>query len=87
MSPHCSSPAKTFSSSGSRLTELEIAVVVTNAVLEVDLAMPEVARTVGKKSAEDSRGPIILYGNADIPSRFGEASTAPGKFALGRVNN
>ena len=49
--------------------------------------MPEVARTVGKKSAEDSRGPIILYGNADIPSRFGEASTAPGKFALGRVNN
>lgn len=41
-----------------------------NTVPEVNLAMPEVARTVGKNSVEDSRGTTFTNGNADLPGRF-----------------
>lgn len=74
-------------SSSSRLTEVELAVVVGDALGEVDIAGLAVALLVEESGAEDGDGTIALDGEVDVLGGVGEAGAVPEEVTLERVSN
>jgi hypothetical protein len=70
-----------------KLTEVELAVVVGDALGEVDIAGLAVALLVEEGGAENRDGTIALDGEVDVLGGAGEAGALPEEVALEQVSN
>jgi hypothetical protein len=79
--------AENLSSSSIKLTEVEVAVVVGDALGEVDIAGLAVTVLVEESSTEDGDGTITLDGEVDVLGGAREAGALPEEVALEQVSN
>jgi hypothetical protein len=70
-----------------KLTEVELAVVVGDALGEVDIAGLAVALLVEEGGAENRDGTITLDGEVDVLGGAREAGALPEEVALEQVSN
>lgn len=62
-------------------TEVEVAILVADALIQVDVAVLGVAVCVHQGSAEDGDVAFALNGEGDVLGRVGEVDAVPGKVA------